>query len=319
VRILLIGAHQRDRMERNVERAFRRAGHTTLLFDDRRARRLVGRGLTQRLALRAARRFRPDFVFLGKCLGLELDTVARLTSGLPRVTWYQDPPYVNELHRPEVRHVADVGRMCDTFFVTGYDAEWRAHGLPAKFLPAAADRDFVPVRPRRSYAAEVSFIGTGYDPGRAEFLIALSRHFQVRVWGRGWEPWRARLDWSGRPVLGRQFAAVCSSSGVSLGINPSVARGATNYASDRIWMTILAGGFYVGPGTPGLDRLLHDGVHCAWYADFEQCVQRVGHYLTHPDERERIRAQGEAFVRTHHTFDQRARNLLSGDAFENPL
>src|ERR1044071_7211209 len=47
VRILLIGSDNPWRMENALERAMQRAGHTTLLIDDRRMKRLIGWKLTQ--------------------------------------------------------------------------------------------------------------------------------------------------------------------------------------------------------------------------------------------------------------------------------
>lgn len=319
MRILIIGHRNPWRMEAAVERALRRAGHETLLFDDRRSRRLVGRSLTQRLALRAARRFRPDFVFLSKCLALDLETVAIIIGDRPNAMWYHDPQWHRDTDRADVGHIAAVGRLARVFFVTGFEAEWRALGLRARFLPAAGDRGIVPVAPRPTFDSDASFIGTGYDPERAEFLLALDEHVRVRVFGPGWEPWRDRLCWNGGPVEGRTFAEVCSSARLVLGVLPARAAGATTYASDRMWMVMLAGGFYLGAGTPGIDRFLRDGEHCAWYADLASCIEKAQHYLRAPAERERIRAAGEAFVRAHHTYDQRIGNLLSGEEYVSPL
>jgi hypothetical protein len=52
-------------MEKCTERALERDGHKTLLIDDKRAARIIGRKLAQKWALTQARRFKPDFVFLG--------------------------------------------------------------------------------------------------------------------------------------------------------------------------------------------------------------------------------------------------------------
>jgi spore maturation protein CgeB len=98
-------------------------------------------------------------------------------------------------------------------------------------------------------------------------------------------------------------------------VNPTKAASATTYASDRMWMVILGGGFYLGARTPGVDRMLLDGVHCGWYSNLGECIQLTRRYLADRKERERVRAAGEAFVRTHHTYDQRVEHLLSGDAF----
>jgi spore maturation protein CgeB len=106
---------------------------------------------------------------------------------------------------------------------------------------------------------------------------------------------------------------------VVIGINPTVAAAATNYASDRIWLSMLGGGFYIGQRTPGMDRLALDGTHCAWYEHLDDCVDKIRWYLDHPADRERIRQDGERFVRTHHTFDQRIRNILRNEPFVNPV
>jgi len=308
-------------MEKCTERALKRAGHKTLLLDDKRTARLLGRKLTQRWALSRARSFKPDFVFLGKCHGLNLDTVATILEGRPNSMWYHDPQWYKSTYRPDIKHIMSVGKLTQTFFVSGFVNEWKALGLPAKFLPSAADRDIKPVEPNKEYHSDVSFIGSGYDPNRAQFLLKIAKKYDLRVWGNGWEEWRKPLRWRGRAVHGKEFAAVCSSSNICLGINPERAKatGTSNYTSDRTWMVILAGGFYLGQGTPGLTELLREGDHCAWYKDLESCLQKIGYYLGQQATRERIRREGQGFVREYHTFDQRIHNLLSGEEFHNPL
>ena len=319
MKILIIGSANKWRMERSTERAFRRAGHTTRLFDDKASKRLLGGKFTQGRALRIAKRFKPDFVMLGKCQALELDTVEQIISGKPNAMWYHDPPSFRNINRPDVAHVAAVGRLAQTFFVSGFVDEWKKLGLRAKFLPSAADRDLGPTKAQKNLSSDVAFIGTGYDRARAAFLIKLAKKFELKVWGPGWQEWRKQVHWTGRPVYGKSFAAVCSSTKIVLGINPGIARGATNYTSDRTWMVIQAGAFYLGEATDGVTELLREGDHCAWYRDLESCIDRCTYYLANPATRERIRRQGQHFVEEHHTFDQRIENLLSDDEFINPL
>lgn len=306
-------------MERGVERALKRAGHKTSLFDDRKRKRMIGARFTQSSALARAKRFKPDFVLLSKCQALSLDTVGEIIAGKANAMWYHDPPSYKNIKRPDVAHIASVGRLSQTFFVSGFVEEWSALGLPAKFLPSAADVSLGSARPDKRAASDVAFIGGGYDASRARFLMKVTRKYDTRVWGPGWEEWRKQLRWNGGPIQGRAFARVCASAKILLGINPAIAKGATNYTSDRTWMMIQAGGFYLGQATPGLTDLLRGGDHCAWYTDLESCLERCSHYLANPATRERIRRQGQHFVTEHHTFDQRIRNLLSGEEFINPL
>lgn len=320
MRILIIGSYKSWRMERGLYHAFRRLGHEVRLVDDRRLRRNVGRALAQRWVLWRARRFDPEFVFLSKCLGLELETVERVVRGRRSAMWYLDAPWHAHVDRWEVGHAVGVGRIAGAFHVSGFVDEWRAHGLDARFLPAAGDRAIVPVPRDPEYAAQAAFIGRGYDASRAEFLMAVRRGgVHLRTWGPAWEEWGERVGWSGRAVEREEFAKVCSSSDVVLGLLPTLAEGATTYASNRMWITCLAGGFYLGPRTPGAELLLRPGEHCDFFDGVEDCVARVRRWSEDPAGRERVRAAGEAFVRAHHTFDDRARHILSGETWVSPL
>ncbi len=318
-RVLLIGARNPWRMEAAIQRGLERAGHETLLFDDRRSARLFGHRLTQARALRAARRFRPDFVFLSKCLRLTPQTVAEIIHNRPNAMWYHDPQWHRDLDRPDIAHIATIGRLSEVFFVSGFVDEWRAHGLPAAFLPAAGAREIVPVPPDPALKATAAFIGAGYDPTRAELLVEVARHVPTRVYGPGWGPWRDKLQWNGGEVMGPTFSAACSSADFTLGILPARAEGATTYASDRMWMVILAGGLYLGPSAPGLDGLLRDAEHCFWYRDEADCIARMKALRGDTALLARVRRTGEAFVREHHTYDARLPFLLERRAWVNPL
>ena len=70
-------------------------------------------------------------------------------------------------------------------------------------------------------------------------------------------------------------------------------------------MVIIAGGFFLGHGTPELKLMLREGDHCSWYKDIESCLTQCAYYLDNAAQRERIRREGQAFVREYHTFDQR--------------
>lgn len=319
MRVLVLGSSNPWRMECATARALRRAGHTVEVLDDRRIKRAVGRTLTQHWVTARARRFRPDFVMLSKCLALDLETVARIVDGVPNAMWYHDPQWFRDTARSDIAHIAAVGRIAATFFVTGFESEWRGLGLNARFLPAAGDAAIVPVRFEERYASDAAFIGTGYDEKRGELLVRLARELDVRVYGPGWERWSPPLRWNGRAIEGDEFARVCSSARATLGILPARAAGGAGYTSDRAWMVILAGGFYVAEAGPGITAFLRDGEHCAWFRSAEECAGLLRYYSATAGERDRIRASGERFVRAYHTYDQRIHHLLTGEPWVNPL
>jgi hypothetical protein len=307
-------------MERGTQRALRRAGHVTRVIDDARAKKLIGRNLAQRWAISQAKRFKPDFVLLSECGALAPETVRQIIDGKSNAMWFHKAQSFKSTYRPDIAHVVKIGKLTQTFFVAGFEKEWARLGLPAKFLPSCADVGIKSVPPEKLFAADVAFIGSGHDAARAKFLLKVAAKYDFKVWGREWEEWRKPLHWSGRPVEGKEFAAVCASSKIILGVNPSGYTGdAGNTTSDRAWMTIIAGGFFLGHGTPELKRMLHDGEHCAWYNDIDSCLAQCKNYLLNSHARERIRREGQGFVRQYHTFDQRIKNLLSGEEFVNPL
>ncbi len=307
-------------MERGTQRALRRAGHVTRVIDDARAKKLIGRNLAQRWVISQAKRFKPDFVLLSQCGALAPETVRQIIDGKSNAMWYHNAQSFKSTYRPDVAHVVKIGKLTQTFFVTGFEKEWARLGLPAKFLPSCADVAIKPVPPEKLFAADVAFIGSGHDAARAKFLLKVAAKYDFKVWGSEWQEWRKTLHWGGRSVEGKEFAAVCASSKIILGVNPSrYTGGAENTTSDRTWMTIIAGGFFLGHGTPELKHMLHDGEHCAWYSDIDSCLAQCKNYLLNSHARERIRREGQGFVRQYHTFDQRIRNLLSGEEFVNPL
>lgn len=290
-----------------------------LLIDDRKLSRTIGSAATQRWVRFRSERFRPDFILLSKCLGLEIDTVATLVKDRQNAMWYSDAQWFTHVgSREDIAHIAAVGRQAARLWLPAFVSEWRTMGYDAHYLPFAGDRDIVPAPRDPALATDVAFLGTGYDPDRARFLIELSRHVRLRVWGLGWEKWRDQIDWAGHPAEGDEFAAVCSSARLTLGITAANAKGNPFY-TDRMFITMLAGGCYLGEGGRDADRMLADGEHCIWYGSLEDCVARAKRYLADAPSRERIRAAGAAFVRAHHTYDERVAHFLSGAPYVPPL
>lgn len=83
----------------------------------------------------------------------------------------------------------------------------------------------------------------------------------------------------------------------------------------RIFETIGSGGFLMvnrGPIPSGIDELAMDGRHFISYDDsYDDCLEKIKYYLTHPSERIRIATAGEIHFRNHHTYAKRFDSILS--------
>jgi len=321
LRVLVIGRHRWDLDERAVWRALRRQGHRVAFFDDVKGRQRYGLRASNAWLRLLARAFRPERILFGKGEHVDPEVLAEISRDAPSVMWYHDlrvPPDPAIIARARVTEIA--------FSTSGGQADvWRALGVTrTELLPDGIEPDVdFPSEggPETELRSEVAFIGTGYDECRAEILCRLARHFDVKVWGPGWSRWRDRLKGSERPVVGRDYARICASAKIVLGVHPSfhVADPIRWYTSNRAWRTLACGGFYLGHGTAGLNELLHDDVHCAWYDDEEDSYARIDRYLANDPACRRIRHEGRVYVAAYHTVDHRLNNLLTGEPFLNPL
>ena len=100
---------------------------------------------------------------------------------------------------------------------------WKALGLPAKFLPSCADSALKPVKPEQVFASDVAFIGSGYDPSRAAFLLKVANKYDLKVWGRGWKQLK-------KPLSKRRIAPARIAPEVDVNFDRL-----SRFAGERVW------------------------------------------------------------------------------------
>jgi spore maturation protein CgeB len=318
-RVLILGRSARDSSEMAAARALRRRGRRVVLLNDNKLKHWGDR-VTRTLLRGWVRTFRPHLVLVGKGLGLRPEVLREACAGRRSALWYHD------IRVPPDPAIVERARQVDTMFLApgGQAREYEALGVRrAVFLPEATDPITVDrlEPPRAAYASDVVFLGSGYDEYRADVLRRLARRFNLRVWGHSWERWGAEVGWTGRQARWRDFARVCASARIVLGISPSfnAATPVWGYSSNRMWRTLACGGFYLTHHTPGLDTLATDGEHCAFYRNEDHLHAQIERYLSDDAARERIRAAGRRWTLAHHTFDHRILNILNEEPFRSPL
>jgi glycosyltransferase involved in cell wall biosynthesis len=217
-----------------------------------------------------------------------------------RVLWTPDIILLDG--RPE-QYAARV-KYCD-FLLHPEDADLTEYGMPnsAYFCAAATPTpDSVAAINWNSkkYKRVCAFIGSAYDDRRKKLIDSLSRSF-----GRRFEHFS--VDQNG--VYGADLAQVCSTTKIIVGINArDDVRG---YWSDRMYQIPAYGGFLLAPKVPGIESHLRVNEHFAAFNSIEQLPKQVMHWSKNTVARERIRQEGFRHVRSHHTWDQRAVELLS--------
>lgn len=85
-----------------------------------------------------------------------------------------------------------------------------------------------------------------------------------------------------------------------------------NYWSNRIYEILGRGGFLIHPKTPGLDEEFTAYKHYIPYrmGDFKGLQEIIDYYLTHDEEREKIRMAGFEHCKKNHTYLHRVKELL---------
>lgn len=166
------------------------------------------------------------------------------------------------------------------------------------YLPQAAppQADLPPPTPGTE-KHDVVFLGQLWTPDRKELARRL----------------RARCDFAnlgtGPRIWGRALSDICQTSAIMIGTN--YRNDIAGYWSNRCYVVMGAGGFYLGQHVRGLDRTFQNGVHCGFFYGLDDMERKVDYWLNLPTEREACRLRGHALVQGRHTYTHRVGQLLA--------
>jgi hypothetical protein len=299
-----------------IVRAARSLGHDCSLVDAVFWRRCA-RALSGRVVRYLSEAFDPDFVLVTRhAIELGENTLRSLLRGRPSAFWYFDL-------EPKDK-VVKLGRLVTKMYVTYFgqlDAYRRAGVANLGFLPQGVDPDqdtpAVEAPPR--FHCDVSFVGSGHSSYRYDVLRAVAGVSRLQIRGPGWDQAPADLPIAGGPVHGRRLAQVIRGAAISLGASSYPDQDQDRFsASNRMWKILGCGGFYLGSYVEGIESFAAGGRHCAWYRGSAEAAEQVRHYLSRPEERQRIAQAGRLHALACHTYAQRLELLLAGKDYPLP-
>lgn len=124
-------------------------------------------------------------------------------------------------------------------------------------------------------------------------------------------------------VPNSEFARLANRSRVVLTIHRdfsgSGGKGAAETPGPRLFETALAGGFQlVDTSIPGTEAFLAEGSEFVGFRGAAECLDKLNHYLAHPEEREAIARAAQHRVRTTHLYRHRVDTLLAAIAGPGP-
>lgn len=122
-----------------------------------------------------------------------------------------------------------------------------------------------------------------------------------------------KFGWPQETVRNERLNSLYANSEVVVGDSLCLDFKKPYYWSDRPYETIGRGGFLIMPYITGLDEEFTDGETIVFYeyGNFDQLRDKIDYYLSHDEEREKIRKAGFEYVKAHATYTQRLAQMMN--------
>lgn len=278
------------------------------------------RYLVNALLWQRANQIKPNLIFVIKGEALQEGTIQGIkeTFGCKAVNWMLDEPFGIYGKYNKVENLEEYNHCFHFDF--GYAKKIGALGIPASYLPAAADpfihRELIPVA-KRTYAYDVGFIGTHY-PEREQLLSYFTRH-KLFISGYKWDtlPKTSPLTPQVSPRIVkanksfRDCAEMCRLFNLTkINLNhqrPEYKFGGVNV---RVFECLATNSFLITSNVIGMEKLFRTGKEIVEYASIPDLQRKVAYYLGEEAERHRIAKKGWARVRQEHTMNKRMATVL---------
>ena len=297
-KIVLLGkSKNRTKTTAHLFRAFQEKGHETIWLNPSRLKRKKG-NVSDLFLLEQILAFVPDIVFIYSN-DIPIFILREVVKqGFTTVQYYED--WSSEIPSGLILRA----RWVDHFLVTnkGMKTRYTKAGVqnPLYFTGACDAHDHRVQRPLLPiWKSDIAFIGAGRSgEPRVELVKLLKKQYRLKVYGRNWK--RFGINPTLPNIRPRGYRLICSGAKIILGSD--VTSDIEGYWSNRLWLTLGCGGFFLTKYVKGLEDYFENKRHLVWYHDQKECLELVQEYLNKPREREQIARQGCTLVHSEHTF-----------------
>jgi len=254
---------------------------------------------------------------------------AQVKASEPDVLYVQDmhalPPFFLQAVRPFVRRI--VGQIASP---TRPGADFRDYDLVLTSFPHFVDRfraeglkseyfriGFEPgvlTRLTRTAPVDAAFVGglSAAHSRRVRFLESVARAHPLDFWGYGAErldpasPLRARAHGD---AWGLAMYQALYNAKISLNLHIDAAENNAN--NMRLYESTGVGALLLTDAKDNLHTLFEPGREVAAYRSPNECIEMIGHYLGHEDERRAMAQAGQARTLKEHTYAHRMQELTT--------
>ena len=288
------------------KKAFKKLGHKTFWVKYPKLKSLVGGRLATAITEQILLKTNADMLFFhGR--DIPYDLLLRVKERLPMVMYYDD---CIRGTGDRLNEVIKFGRRATIMYLTnrGEINRYREWGVNAKFLTGGCDPSAhrMVETPDIFFQSDVAFIGRPNTPERVECMREVSKRFDLKLWGSGWE--KHGLSAVTQDIYASEYRKICAGAKIILGwnIDPTV----DLYFSNRTWYTLGCGGFLLTLYSPSLEELLGRGRELDWFETPEQCYRKIEYYLQHGEERKKIAQAGYGLAHRLYSYEKMAETIL---------
>lgn len=266
--------------------------------------------------------FKPDVLLVYKGVFVQPETLlfAR-EKGCKLALFYPDVSMTAHGDNiPKSIPLYDIVFTTKTFGITDMKTKYGVKN--AHFIPHGFDPDIhrpLPIgnEERQIFGCDASFIGT-WSAKKEAVLSRLKEaipELNLKIWGDQW--WRTTAEnikgsIQGRPVVGDLYALAIQCSSINLGILSEQVVGASSgdLITSRTFHIPAASGFMLHERNEESVLYFREGEEAGFFDGAEELIAQTQHYLSAPDERNRIRTAGYQRAIKDHSLDVRAKQIL---------
>ena len=163
-----------------------------------------------------------------------------------------------------------------------YPAILRKEGLNAAYVPQFTNSSRFKPEPNEKLKSKLLFVGNAYHNFRLAVKYAVLNHFEIDVYGQGWEEFISKKMIKGEYVSNDDLHRYYSSADIVLNVHRDDML-QNSFISNRTFDVTASGGFLVSDYIPEIEEIYGDLI--PMYHNSEDYGQIVRYYLSHPEER----------------------------------
>jgi hypothetical protein len=244
-----------------------------------------------------------------------LDAIRAL--GITTVNWYCNAAHQFHLVREISPHydwclVPEKFRLPDYRAIGARPIYCQEAANPALYHPYDVPQD-----------VDVSFVGQAYGDRPAYIEHLLQNQINVRVWGHGWkiDPkyppaldsplWRLPESVAGGPLDDDQMIKMFSRTKINLGFSTCGETHLDEHGQRIVQVRLrdfevpMSGGFYLVEAMEELAEFFTPDKEIIFYRSPAEMLEKIRYYLSHEDDRQRIRQAGHHRALAEHTWRHR--------------